>query len=256
MALKAFYLDQAEIPAELASFYIDKDGKFVLDVDGIETHPSVTALKNAHDRSKADNRTLKDRLSTAEARLDGLPEEFNAEEYERLKEAAGDGSKIDERLERQRSDLERRHSEAIKRKDDRLAVLESALKRKTIDDGLTQALVDAGVERKHLALTKAYLAPRVNIVEDEGEFTAEVDTDINPHMPLAEFVKTWASSEEGKQYVAPATGGGASGSGQKITGENPWDQKTRNLTKQQDIIAANPTRARQLAEAAGVKPNW
>lgn len=96
----------------------------------------------------------------------------------------------------------------------------------------------------------------MKIVEDDGEFTAEVDTDINPHMPLAEFVRNWTGSDGGKQYVAPASGGGAPGGGPKLTGENPFDAKTRNLTKQQDLIAANPVRARQLPEAAGVKPNW
>lgn len=79
-----------------------------------------------------------------------MPDDFDGAEYERLKKAAGDGSKIDERLQRQREDLDRRHADAIKKKDERLGFVEGALKRKTVDDGLTQALVEAGVERKHL----------------------------------------------------------------------------------------------------------
>lgn len=66
MALKAFYDDEAAIPAEHRALYVEKDGRFVLDVDGIETHPSVTALKNAHDRTKADVRDVKAKLTAAD----------------------------------------------------------------------------------------------------------------------------------------------------------------------------------------------
>lgn len=260
MALKSVYDNEDAIPEGQRDFYVEKDGKFVLDIEGIEAHPGATALKNALDRTKTEKRALTEKLTAAEARLEGLPEDFNADEYERLKEAAGDNTNIDARLTAQRTQLETKHATELKKKDDRLAVVEGALKRKSVDDGLTQALIEAGIDPKHLKLVKGYLAPRVTIEEEDGEFSAVVDTEINPHMPLAEFVKTWVGTDEGKEYVAKATGGGALGSDVRRGEPNPWDTQggkvKPNLTKQQEIITANPEKARQLAKAAGVTPNW
>jgi hypothetical protein len=95
----------------------------------------------------------------------------------------------------------------------------------------------------------------VKLVEEDGEFKAQVETDMGP-MPLSNYVKDWAGGDEGKIYVKKPTGGDATGgNGQKFT-DNPFDPKNPNLTKQQELIAANDAKARQMAQAAGVKPYW
>lgn len=253
MALKAVYDTEEAIPEAQRDLYTERDGKFVLDIgdDELRQHPSAKALKNALDREKEQRRQFSEKLTAAEARLEGLPEDFNADEYQRLKDGAKDGESIDARLTAQRTQLEAKYATDLKKKDERLTLVEGALKRKSIDDGLTQALVDAGIDPKHLKLVKGYLAPRVKIEEEDGEFSAVVDTEINPHMPLGEFIKSWAGTDEGKEYIAKPTGGGAQGSDSRKGEVNPWAKETSNLTQQGQIVSTNPTQARRLMKAAG-----
>lgn len=254
MPLKATYDTQDAIPEAIRDLYAEKEEKgktfFALDIDGIEHHPGAKALKNALDRVKEEKRGVTEKLTAAEARLDGLPDDFNADEYQRLKDGAKDGESIDARLTAQRAQLETKFSVDIKKKDDRLSVVEGALKKKIIDDGLTQALIDAGIDTAHLKTVKGYLSPRVKVSEEDGVFSATVDTDINPHLPLAEFAKSYAA-DEGKIYVAPARGAGAPGSDLRKGEVNPWAKETSNLTQQGQVMSADPNKARRMMKAAG-----
>lgn len=254
MALKATYDTQDDIPEAMRDLYVEKDEKgkkfFALDVDGIEHHPGAKALKNALDRVKEEKRGVTEKLTAAEARLDGLPEDFNADEYQRLKDGAKDGETIDARLTAQRTQLETKFGVDIKKKDDRLAVVEGALKKKIVDDGLTQALIDAGIDTAHLKTIKGYLAPRVKVTEEDGEFAATVDTDINPHMPLSEFAKAYAA-DEGKRYVTEAKGTGAPGSDGRKGEVNPWAKDSHNVTQQGQVISTDRNKARRMMKAAG-----
>ncbi len=259
MALATILETLDDVPEALHAEYREQDipnvGKrFVLDLTGVDTHPAVRNLKTAHDRVKADKARLQNDLDAVQARVAGLPDDFDPDEYQRLKDAAADGKgpKADERLTRQREELERKHQADLAKKDERLNTVEGALRRRTVDDGLTSALVEAGIDRKHLPLVKAFLAPQVKVVEQDGEFSASVETDINPTMPVSEFVKGWAGSDAGKIYVAPATGGGATGGSGKMAGDNPFSAQNWDVTKQGAVVREKGEDfARRLAQAAG-----
>ena len=150
----------------------------------------------------------------------------------------------------QRTQLEAQKAAEIKKRDDRIATVEGALKKKIVDDGLTQALIDAGIDPQHLKMVKRSLATIVKTEEDDGEFHAVVDTDTDPHMPLLDYVKAWAS-DEGKRYIAVPVGTGATGSDSRKGEVNPWAKETSNLTQQGQIVSTNPTQARRLMKAAG-----
>lgn len=78
-----------------------------------------------------------------------------------------------------------------------------------VDNGLTEALTSAGVkEAPHLKAVKALLAPQVAIAVEGDQRIAKVGD-----KPLTDFVKEWASSEEGKFFVSAPnnSGGGAPG---------------------------------------------
>lgn len=236
--------------------------RFVLDLSGVEQHPSVRNLKTAFEATKTSKSKLQQDLDAANMRIAGLPDDFDPAEFQRLKDAAADGkgAKVDERLAKQREELEKKHQIELAKKDERLGKVEQTLRSKTIDDGLTGALIENGIDRKHLPVVKAFLATQVKVKDEDGTFTAYVETDIDPTLPVSDFVKGWAASEAGKVYVSPATGGGANGGTGKALGENPWDTQggkvKPNLTKQQELVATQPERARQLAIAAGQTPNW
>jgi len=79
-----------------------------------------------------------------------------------------------------------------------------------VDNGLSQALLEAGVKKaSYLKAAKAMLAGQV-ILKAEGENRIAKVGD----KPLAEFVKEWAATDEGKAFVdAPGNAGGGAGGG-------------------------------------------
>ncbi len=266
MALKSVLDDLDSVEEQHRPLYEDRDGKYVLQVEGIEAHPGALSLKAALDRVRSEKRAVSEKLAAAEGRLHGLPEDFGAEAFEDLKARAEGGQqdegKIAERLDRQKAVLEGRHAREIEAERVRAQKLEANLRKVMVDDGLTKALLDAGIEKQHLGPLKAYLkeSGRIKLTEEDGEFHVFADNGIDERTPLSKFVGDWAGTDEGKPYVAKVTGGDAKGgSGQRFA-ENPWEthggKVKPNLTKQQEIIAANPEKARQMAQAAGAQPNW
>ena len=276
MALATILETLDDVPAHFHTEYREQDipnvGKrFVLDLTGVDTHPIVRNLKTAHDRVKQERDRLKTDLEGSAARLTGLPDDFDPAEYNRLKqaEADGKGGKVDERLDAQRKELDRKREDAerrlndeIKKRDDRVAFLEGTVKRGAIDDGLTRFLTEAGVSKEYLPAARALLKEKgvIKLVEEDGAFKATAETDTLGEVPLQQFVTEWSAGEEGRAFIPKPTGGDAKGGNGKTLGENPWDTQggkiKPNLTKQQELVAQNPERARQLAKAAGATPHW
>ena len=85
---------------------------------------------------------------------------------------------------------------------------DGALQKHLIDAGLTDALAKAGVQPAMMDAVKALHQSKASINAKDGAYEALIDG-----KPLAEFVTTWAQSDQGKHFVAaPANnGGGAQG---------------------------------------------
>ncbi|KIX19151.1 hypothetical protein [Paracoccus sp. 228] len=262
MALKTVLDNLDDVPEALHAEYKEIDGKFVLDLDGIDVHPTVVNLKTAHERQKQTNRTLQSDLTAARTRLEGLPDDFDADAYEAL-QAQAEGkapAKTDEQVAQLRQQLERQKQTELAKKDERITTLLGAVQQSVLHGGLSKALDEIGVDPSLKPGAMALLMSKgaLKLVEEDGQFKAQVDTDMGP-MPVKNYVSDWSGSEEGKVYVKKATSGDAlGGTGARFT-DNPWDSsngKKPNLTKQQQAISENPTKARQMAQAAGVTPNW
>lgn len=122
-----------------------------------------------------------------------------------------------------------------------------------VDNGLNAALLEAGVQNPaHLKGAAALIRGNKVEVLIEGENrVAKIGG-----KPLADFVKEWSQSDDGKAYVsAPGNGGGnAPGSGGKRSGVNPWAKETFNLTDQGKLLTENPTLAATYQAAAGATP--
>lgn len=278
MALKAI-LDTLEgLPADVAKEYEEKEGKFYLIVeDDIRQHPKVKALQVAFERNRDAAKEAKEKLTALEAKLAEYPAEFDAEEYAaamdelaalRAKKKKGDDGPDPELahqkklLEQRIAALEKKHGEEkealVKERD----ALVKEIERLVADEGLTKALVAVGVEKKLMPGATALLRKSVKVRRDEangGEWHGYFETDLG-ESSITDFVNTWAQSDEGLIYIAKAKGGDGKGSGDRTQfTDNPFDSsngKKPNLTKQQELIKANPERARQFAQAAGVPITW
>ena len=73
-----------------------------------------------------------------------------------------------------------------------------------LDNGLTDALVKAGVKKELLPAVKALLSGQAKVVAD-GEGRKAVIGD----KAMTDYITEWSSSDEGKHFIqAPANGGG------------------------------------------------
>lgn len=272
MPLKAVVEKLDDVAAELHALYIERDGKFVLDVeqDSIREHPNVVALSNALARQKDDNRKAKERIAELEAKIKGLPEDFDPTEVEALKEkiaeleAAADGDpkskeKQQKDAARLREMLDQKMAAERKRWETEKAELQRQIADKSariakllVDNGLDAAMDGANIDPKYRKAVRAMLRDQVKVVDrDDGSSVAVVETDLDPELALDRFVADWSQSDDGRIYVGTPKGGGAGGGGGGATTKNPWSKDHWNLTEQGKLIRENPTKARQLAKEAG-----
>lgn len=248
MAMKAKLDSIDDLPAEIQEQYKQDGDVFILQVEGIKDHPEVLNLKTAHESQKEANRTLRNERDTFKQRLDGLPEDFDAHTYEALTAAAeGKGGQLtaeqkEELTTRIRTGLEKQFNATVAAKDADNEKLRGYLNRMTVDDGLSKAMDDAQIDPKHKSKLLPYLKATGKIVVEESEdgFRATVDTDMGP-INLSKFVGDWASSEDGKIYVAQSTGpnpkGGKGLSGGKTVTRSQYD--AMSFDDQRATIAGN-----------------
>lgn len=120
-----------------------------------------------------------------------------------------------------------------------------------VDNGLNAALLEAGVQNPaHLKGAAALIRGNKVEVTIEGENrVAKIGG-----KPLADFVKEWSQSDDGKAYVsAPGNGGGgAKGSDGKGVAVNPWAKDSFDLTAQGKAYKQDPAQAKALAAQHGV----
>lgn len=197
MALKTLLDTLDGLDDAVKALYSEKDGKFILDLEGVDAHPEVANLKSAYERVKAEKITLKTEADKHKADL-----------AEALKGKPDEAALI---AERQRLEAERDEWKG------KAETLDGKLTGVTRDQALTAALAAAGVTDPGLqAGAVAILAPTVKLQDGRPI----VETDMGPK-PLADHVTHWAASV-GKAYVTPPSGGGAGGStstnGGKIDG--------------------------------------
>jgi len=158
-------------------------------------------------------------IDEATARLDAKNRELLAEVKEARKGRTIDPKEIEDRdaqietLKGQITNLEKTAKTATTEAATIRKQLESAegfTTRLLVDNGLNEALATAGVTNPvHLKAAKSMLGGQVQIVADGENRVVKVGD-----KALKDFVKEWATGDEGKHFVAaPQNSGGGSGGG-------------------------------------------
>ena len=183
----------------IKAHYAEADGRFVLQLEGVDSHPDVANLKSAYERVKADHNATKTKLTEAEKRA--TPEGFDADAWQAFKEGKPDAQaqqqlvQLRQTLEGERDGWKAKYEGAVE--EFRMA---------KVNGDLSDAIAAAGVTNPAYAkAARAMLAPQVKL---DGEKPI-IDTDMGP-MPLADYVKRWAGSD-GKDFVSPPKGDDARG---------------------------------------------
>jgi len=215
MGLKSIYSAGDEIPAEHKSFYKEEGDKFVLDVEGIDDHPKVRGVITANRENVKKRDEYKAKVTELEGKVAGLPEDFDADEWTRLK--AGDGGKPDEAIQALKDQhtkavqtLKEKHAADLAERDTQIGERDGYIDRTLVDGGLKDALLDIGVNPELLDGAMASLRGNVKVQRaDNGDRKAIVETDLG-EVAVGDFVKDW-SAGKGKAYLGKATGPGGNG---------------------------------------------
>lgn len=187
MALKVLLDSLDGVDDAVKTFYAERDGKFVLDVEGVDDHPDVSNLKNAYSRTKEDREKARTEAAALKAKI--------AE----LEKGAPDTAATQAKLTAMQEQLAAAEA--------KVGEWQTKYTGITRDQALSNALQSSGITNPtFLKAATTMLAGQVKLGEDG---TAYVETGMGPKV-LADFVKGWAASD-GKDFVTPPQGGGAKG---------------------------------------------
>lgn len=258
MALKAI-LDSLEgIPDPLKAEYVERNGKFELQVEGMKTEADLQRVQGALNLEKTTHKALQTRvqllgdrkIEDVVAQLDRIPELEAA--------AAGklDDTKLNEivetRIKSRLAPVERERDtfktqladkdkliEDYTAKERRAAIHEAVRKAATAAKVVPEALEDA-----------LLLAERVFELDEKGNVITKDNVGVTPGLQPSVWLTDLQKSRP--HWWGPSTGGGAGGNrGGGGSNENPWTAENWNMTKQGDILRADRGKAEQLAKAAG-----
>jgi hypothetical protein len=251
MALKYKYATKQEIPAEHQSLYVERDGAWTLDADGIVSQAKL-------DEFRQNNIALTNQLK----RFEGIDpdavrqlaaEKQRLEDEQRLKDGKFQDV-LDARLKTARTDWDKQHGVVVAERD--------ALTGRLTAIQIDQAVVTEATKRglRPTALTDITARARMTFklvngvpqaFEADGQ-TARMGKDGTTPMTLAEWVDALVS--DAPHLFEANAGSGAAGSGGGAAGnrsvKNPFRKESFNLTEQMKIQKTDPQLAARLKATA------
>jgi hypothetical protein len=255
MALKFKFKTKEEVPAESQSLYVERDGGWVLDVDG-------AVEKSKLDEFRANNITLSNQLAEQKKRFEGIdPDEVKklAEEKRKLEESqqlkGGEVDKVVEgRLKTAKAEWDKQFNAVTAERD----ALNSRLTAIQIDQGVITVATKKGLRptaipditaRARVVFRLLDGAPRA--YEADGQ-TVRVGKDGITPMTLDEWVDQQVADAPHlfeSNAGSGAAGNGSGGASSNRSVKNPFRKETWNLTEQMKLLKSDPQLAARLKAA-------
>jgi hypothetical protein len=258
MALKLKYKTKDEVPAELQAIYVERDGEFALDVDGV-------VEKAKHDEFRTANAALKKELDEQRKRFEGIdPDEVRklADEKRQLEESQqlklGEVEKVlENRMKNAKAEWDKQFTTVSAERDS----LNSRLTAIQIDQGVTTVATKKGLRPTAIPDITARARNVFRLVqgapvayEADGK-TMRVGKDGMTPMTLEEWVDSQVA--DAPHLFESNSGGGAAGDGSGSTAgrvgrtvKNPFKKETWNLTEQMRLQKSDAQLAARLKAAA------
>jgi hypothetical protein len=248
MPLKFKHKSRDEIPADQQALYVERDGAFMLDVDG-------AVDKSKLEEFRANNITLANQLAEQKKRFEGIDPDAVRKLEEQQALASGQVEKVIEtRLKSAKADLDRQYAGITAERDS----LNARLTAIQIDQGVTASATRRGLRptaipditaRARTVFRLLDGAPRA--YEADGQ-TVRVGKDGIAPMTLDEWVDQQVA--DAPHLFESNAGGGAAGNGSGGAGnrsvKNPFRKETWNLTEQMKLQKTDPHLAARLKAAA------
>lgn len=230
MAFKLIVKDINTVDEAHRPLYVERDGEFHLDVDGVDDHPSVVKLKQQQEAARRAERAMKTQVEKWE-KLGKTDEEIAAliaaEEHNKQTalERAGEWDKLKDQMNKKHQDELKRWEGLTEAEKQNNIKLKNKLERYLIDAKATAAIAAAeGEPELLLPIVKRFM----KVEEDEnGEFFTSIVDDkggarVNGKgdpLTIDELLVEMKSSEKlGRAFKASGSSGGGSSPG---GGSNP-----------------------------------
>lgn len=245
--LKKYYSTEAEIPEAHKAFYVEKDGKWVLQVEGMVDADRVKEFRDENIRLKQELDKFKDVDPAKYAELKAKEKDF---EDGKLVKKEGLDAAVAQRVAEKVAAADKAVAEAKAEADKAKAELERQRVSITIRDagkkfGLRPG-AEADLEARGLSVLKTIDGKLVAC--DPATGNPLYDTDTQP-MSAEKWVEKLV--KDAPHLFEPNSGAGArGGSPGNFTGPNPFAAKTFNLTEQAKLMKENPDAAKRLQAAA------
>lgn len=168
MSLQAIVESLDDVPEALRDQYVENgDGKFKLDVQGVEFPDDVAPLKNALDREKAQRREFAKKLK----QFDGVDLEKYNELLEKQREAEEkkllDEGEVEKLIEKRTLRMREDHEKELQETKQKLTHLESKLRSEVVTSKVNKAAVAANVlDEKSLRLIEMMAANSIKFKDD------------------------------------------------------------------------------------------
>ena len=224
MAIKTVLESLEGVPEGLHEFYTETDDKYILNVDGIDEHPDVSNLRNAYQRVKDSDKEARQQLQDMKEKAGSLPEDFDPKLWKQAK-----SGELTEGLVSVRKELEGKVSEL----EQQLTERNRSIQTMTVDRALGEALDAANITTP--AYRKAATVMLREAVKLDGDKVI-VDSDMGPLNPT-EYVKKWASTDEGKAFVSQPSGGGSKSGNPNVTKPVKDWSEAKTLDEKTQILA-------------------
>jgi hypothetical protein len=246
------------LPEEVASEYVEKDGKFHIQVEGMKTPDDFNKVQTSLNAARTEANTLKQRLGMlGDRKVEDVLEQLNRiPELEAAAEGKLDDDKIngivENRIKTKIAPLERERDtlkSQLTEKDGIIQTFEQKETVRKIHRQVREAAKASGMREE--AIDDALLLSDRTLELVDGVAVVKADTGYNQGLAP----KDWLAELQSKRphWWPESEGGGAGGNrggGGSLT-KNPWSADNWNMTEQGKIYNENPTRAEQLAKAAG-----
>jgi hypothetical protein len=276
MPLESVIADKAAIPQGLESYYVEKDGKFVLDVTGMKTQVDFDAYAEALKKRFTDGAADFSKANGGPLTRDEILAHVDAA-LEKFRKASPDGDNgggkgngkndgdqgggdIAARLhdlERNVSSLTDSNAKLTQERDDAIGHSKDTTIRNTLTEAAGKAGATPDGVRNLVTLTEQNFE-----VTQDGTVVTKLDAKSGtPNQNADDFFSNAARQKEFRMFWPPSKGagadndggGGGGGDGGDLGAGNPWSKAGWNMTKQGSMLVANRAEADRLMTAAGVK---
>jgi hypothetical protein len=258
--LKYIYEKQEEVPEALKGEYVEKDGKWILQVDG-------AVAKSVHDEFRNNNIRISRERDEHKKIVDALVEAgLTVDEALRLKGLESDlneqklfkKGEIDKIVQERQKDLLSKHEKATTASKKQMDALTRELEIMRIDEAAVAEALKHGLEDTAAEDIKSRARAVFKLIDGKpkalGQDGFELTDDSGAPLTIDKWVPGLKSNYP-HLFKRNTGGGGQPGrpgaaAPPGASGKNPWSKDTLNVTEQGRIYKENPQKAEQMRAAA------